>query len=328
MWDLLKILVLLFAAFVGYQVFIEDKSINETKNMITSTINETKYAAAEKAFDHELRKYMHTINPKIIDKIDYDRVKCFDDPEYGLSCKLLNVETSSENMDVIFNNVSEIGLQQIGLFDIFDMDSRIVLENIQPKSGSSSMFKEKFFKEYDRYILKTKTDKSVKKGYEALLELAFENTENNDHIALTLETFGNANAVEAMKTLEKIIQSDNKSTDNIQSLVSENRIEKLIDRYVTNSHLKSFSLKAQEKDNTFSDFFLTEDATYSKILRELDGFLNNHSLAVETADFLYGRHSTLSLTFTPKYSDANLYQLITKPIEEKNKNFMEAFNVR
>ncbi|MBR0574578.1 MULTISPECIES: hypothetical protein [Pasteurellaceae] len=133
--------------FLGYQLIIEDKSINEVKYELKEKVSESKEYLAKEYLEYKISKLQSS--SKSVD-ISYSGIKCFNDDTYSTSCSIkdLSLEDTNENKIITFNLITIFGIDElmkykVGAFDLNYSNIGIRIDNITNLGAINAHMKSK-----------------------------------------------------------------------------------------------------------------------------------------------------------------------------------------
>ncbi|MDP8163067.1 hypothetical protein QJU89_08665 [Pasteurella skyensis] len=136
MKDLFWLIIICILGFLGYQLIIEDKSINDVKYELKEKVSESKEYLAKEYLEYKISKLQSS--DKSVD-ISYSGIKCFNDDTYSTSCSIkdLSMEDTYNkgyNKKVVFNltifGVDALMKYKVGAFDLNYSNIGIRIDNI------------------------------------------------------------------------------------------------------------------------------------------------------------------------------------------------------
>lgn len=140
MKDLLLLIVVVIVGYLGYQLFIEDKSIHQVRKEVNEQISDSKSYIAEKY----LKQKIPEMNKN--GKFKYRDVKCSDNHTYGVSCTITKITTNesldqSLQFDLTLLGIGSYLEHKIGLFDLNTTNLGIKIDNVDIGTSDSKLRK-------------------------------------------------------------------------------------------------------------------------------------------------------------------------------------------
>jgi len=270
MGKLFGLLIVGFLMFVGFQIFVEKKSIEETKLLISDAIDKGKTETTKSLLETELKN---------TSGIHYDKVECFDDIEFGVSCKVYDLTDAEKTLsaDITIYDVSSYFLAKVGSYNLFNLNNTIRLENIKVINipigydGNRKEINNRINKYYDSYLVKIQTDEYSKaEKFEMTFNITAINSHTDDYFSTTLELNGNKKAKEALRIFEKVLSDDKLKIDS-------HRKNLLVDDFINNTYFGIFKLDIKnQKDisKMLYDELINKDVNYDDFEEDFKESMN------------------------------------------------------